>query len=326
MMTFCTLFDSTYMSRGMAMYRSLCRHCDSFHLYVFAFDDYCYSFFLHNNFENITVISLKEFEDRELLIAKGNRSKGEYCWTCTPSTVLYVLEHYEVDNCTYIDADLYFYSSPQVLIDEVGDDSVMITEHRYTKKYDQTKTSGKYCVQFVFFKNDERARKVLEWWRKACLEWCYDRQEDGKFGDQKYLDDWCTRFEGVHELQHLGGGVAPWNMQQYTFVNRKGKLCGIENSTKKVFDVVFYHFHALYFLSPVFFLFAADYDKKIKGIFRSFFIPYNIEILRIRRKYPSIKRKEKYVTKQAWFPYSRFEKDCCLWSCCVAKMLFWKTK
>ena len=154
----------------MAMYRSLCRQCNNFHLYIFAFDDYCYNFFSSNDFEHVTVISLQEFEDQRLLVAKKNRSSGEYCWTCTPSTVLYVLDHFEVDNCTYIDADLFFYSSPQVLIDEVGDDSVMITEHRYTEKYDQTKTSGKYCVQFVFFKNDKRARKVLEWWREACLE------------------------------------------------------------------------------------------------------------------------------------------------------------
>ena len=70
MMTFCTLFDSTYMSRGMAMYRSLCRQCNNFHLYIFAFDDYCYNFFSSNDFEHVTVISLQEFEDQRLLVAK----------------------------------------------------------------------------------------------------------------------------------------------------------------------------------------------------------------------------------------------------------------
>ena len=57
---------------------------------------------------HVTVISLQEFEDQRLLVAKKNRSSGEYCWTCTPSTVLYVLDHFEVDNCTYIDADHFF--------------------------------------------------------------------------------------------------------------------------------------------------------------------------------------------------------------------------
>lgn len=322
MMIFCTLFDSAYMSRGIAMYRSLCRQCNDFHLYVFAFDDYSYNFFLCNNFDHITVISLKDFEDEKLLLIKKERSRGEYCWTCTPSTILYVLEHYNVDSCTYIDADLFFFSSPKVLIDEVGEDSVMITEHRYTKQYDQTKTSGKYCVQFVFFRNDKRAHRVLDWWREACLEWCYNKQEDGKFGDQKYLDDWCTRFEGVHELQHLGGGVAPWNMQQYVFTNREGKIYGVENSTQKTFEVIFYHYHALLFLSPIFFLFAAGYDKNIKGIYRCFFSPYSIEVLQIREKFPGIKQNEIYVKREKWFHYSLFEKVCSLWNYLVVRFHF----
>ena len=217
MLNFCTLFDSVYLSRGMAMYESLQRNCTNFHLYIFAFDDVCYQFFYQRQFPNITVISLREFEDDKLLMVKQTRSRGEYCWTCTPATIMYVLNTYHVDSCTYVDADLYFFSSPQILLDEVGSDSILLTEHRYTAKYDQSATSGKYCVQFVYFKNDDKGRRALQWWRNACLKWCYNKQEDGKFGDQKYLDDWMTRFEGVHELQHLGGGVAPWNMQQYTF-------------------------------------------------------------------------------------------------------------
>ena len=47
---------------------------------------------------------------------------------------------------------MFFYSNPRVLYDEMGANSVLITEHRYTKEYDQSATSGKYCVQFVTFK------------------------------------------------------------------------------------------------------------------------------------------------------------------------------
>jgi hypothetical protein len=98
-------------------------------------------------------------------------------------------------------------------------------------------------VQFISFRNNVRGLKALRWWRERCLEWCYARLEDGKFGDQLYLEDWPKRFEGVHVLQHLGGGLAAWNIQQYDIKLRNGQLWGRERATEKEFLAVFYHFH-----------------------------------------------------------------------------------
>ncbi|MGZ4035960.1 MAG: glycosyl transferase, partial [Bacteroidia bacterium] len=269
-LNFCTLFNSNYLSRGLVMYESLLKNCADFHLYVFAFDDKCFEFLNAQKYKNLTVISLKEFEDEELLKIKLTRSAAEYCWTCTASTILYSINNFGLSNCTYVDADMCFYSDPQVLIDEMGDKSVLITEHRYTKEYDQSATSGKYCVQFVTFKNDEKGLAVLKWWRNACIDWCYDRMEDGKFGDQKYLDDWTTRFDCVHELQHLGGGIAPWNVQQYIFNSVNGKLTGTEIKSGKQFNVIFYHFHAAkFFRDNMVMLTGAEYalNKNVKNVF-----------------------------------------------------------
>ena len=232
MYNYCTLFDSNYLTRGVAMYESLKKHSNDFHLYVFAFDSKSCDMLKQLNFKNMTVISLSEFEDEELLSIKDSRSAGEYCWTCTPSVIKYSIEQFELGNCTYLDADLYFYSNPSVLIEEMGNKSVLITEHRYTPEYDKSKTHGTYCVQFMTFKNTKEGMRVLDWWRNACNEWCYARVEDGKFGDQKYLDDWMTRFDSVYELQNVGGGVAPWNVQQYDLDSGD-------------FELVFYHFHNL---------------------------------------------------------------------------------
>lgn len=246
---FCTLFDSNYLSRGIALYRSLEKHCKNFHLYIFAFDTKSYNVLKKLNLVKATVIPLSEFEDEKLLQVKPSRSVAEYCWTSTSSTILYVLENFGVDNCTYVDADVFFYSSPEPIFQELGDKSILITEHRYSPQYNKELKAGKYCVQFVTFRNDENGLKALRWWRDRCLEWCYARYEDGKFGDQLYLDDWTERFQGVHVMQHLGGGLAAWNVQQYEFQKVEEKILGKDNSTGQEFDVIFYHFHYLKFFN-----------------------------------------------------------------------------
>jgi len=249
MYNFCTLFDTHYLSRGLTLYYSLVKHCEDFHLYIFAFNDTCFSLLNKLKLKNATIISLKEFEDEELLKVKPDRTIAEYCWTSTSSTILFVLEKYKVESCTYLDADLCFYSSPKPIFDELRDNSILLTEHRYTEQYNKKKKAGKYCVQFVTFKNDERGLKALRWWRERCLEWCFAYYEDGKFGDQLYLEDWTTRFEGVHVMQHLGGGLAAWNVQQYNFSLHDNKLIGKEKSSLNEFEVIFYHFHYLKFFS-----------------------------------------------------------------------------
>lgn len=296
MLIFCTLFNSVYLSRGMAMYQSLCDHCDDFHLYVFAFDNATYEFFAREKLPHITPVSLAEFEDEELLRVKPTRTAGEYCWTCSSSTIYWVLNHYNVEHCTYIDADLFFYSNPKVLVDEMGANSVLITEHRYTPCYDQTETSGRYCVQFVTVKNDKRGREVITWWRERCLEWCYNRMEDGKFGDQKYLDDWTERFDGIHVLQHLGGGVAPWNMQQYTYELCNGRVYGKEKKSGTLFPLVFFHFHNLNFVSPRRFTPGWSYAMPEKEAFLVLFKPCISAIKQVRARYPFIASCERYFT------------------------------
>ena len=146
-----------------------------------------------------------------------------------------------------MDADLFFWESPKQLLDEMGDDSILITEHRYTPRYDRMTKSGIYCVQFITFRNDERGNKALNWWSKACHEWCYDRYEDGKFGDQKYLDDWTERFKGVHVLRHPGGGIAPWNVQQFNVIEESDRLFCKNKQTTEIFPIIYFHFHAVRF-------------------------------------------------------------------------------
>ena len=234
------------------MYRSLKKVCPSFRLFVFAFDDDCASLMRELALPEVTIITLAEFEDSELIRVKSSRTLAEYCWTCTASTILYCLSHFDIDHCTYLDSDLFFYQNPQVMIDEMGNNDILITPHWFDENDDNSEEVGRDCVQFVTAKNSPNALNIITKWRDECLEWCYSRHEDGKFGDQKYLDKWPEVYSGVCVSKNMGGGVAPWNMRRYSFYMIDGQLNAIERKTRLSFSVVFFHFHFLYVSSRIF--------------------------------------------------------------------------
>lgn len=296
---YCTLFDTFFLSRGLTLYHSLKRTTPDFKLYIFPFDKKAEEVLRSLNLQEVIVVSQSDFETPELLKIKSERSRGEYCWTCTPVIIDYCIRTFSLPLCTYLDADLFFFSNANQLIDEMEGNSILITDHRYSAKYDQSKTSGKYCVQFVTFKSNELGMKVLTWWKDNCLEWCFDRFEDGKFGDQKYLDDWTTRFEGVYDLPNEGAGLAPWNIQQYELAKDEQVLAVRNIRTSRKWPIIFYHFHGLKFHSEKKIDMGAYLLKKnvIDSIYRLYIeqvTQQNNELLkRFGIRYPI----QKYITK-----------------------------
>jgi hypothetical protein len=234
------------------MIESLRKNSDDFHLYVFTFDDLSCNILRDMNLEKVTVISLSEFETTELLAVKESRTKAEYCWTCTPWTIKHIFENYNVQECIYIDADLVFYDNPVILLNEMKSDySTLITEHRYSKleKIYEEKRAGKFCVQFIAFNTSSESKNILNKWANQCIDWCYNRYENGKFGDQKYLDEWPEKYNNVHILENEGGGVAPWNIKKYHFEGESDGIFLTNRRTGKKTKLVFYHFQSLKLLN-----------------------------------------------------------------------------
>lgn len=237
---FCTYFDINYLSYGLALYRSLKEHCSEFRLWVLCMDNDSYEVLSRMGFSGIELIKLDDFEkgDEALLKTKQNRSRLEYYFTCTPSLPLYILNNFsEVNLITYVDADLYFYANPEQIFQEIGDYSIAIIEHRYAPQYQEMEICGKYNVGWISFRRDENGFACLQWWRDQCNKWCYKRFEDGKFADQKYLDDWPTRFNRVIVIQHKGANLASWNIENYKVTQDDGKAWIDEQR------LVFFHFH-----------------------------------------------------------------------------------
>ena len=244
---FCTLFDSNYLVKAVAMHHSLLSVCEEFHLTAFCFDDEAKRLVDRLGLPRLSSVSLAELEsfDPELRSVRPGRTPTEYCWTATPALPRFVLANRpDVAEVTYLDADLLFFADPEPLFEEMGDASVLITPHRYAPECAHLEVNGIYNVQFLVFRRDDLGTKALEWWHDRCIEWCYYRLEDGKLGDQKYLDDWPQRFQGVHVLRHLGGGLAPWNATQYEVGEREGQVWVDDD------PLVFFHFHRVQLREP----------------------------------------------------------------------------
>lgn len=239
---FCTPLDRSYLTRGLALYHSLARHCRRpFSLWVLCFDDETYQTLYQLDLRGVRLIRQQDLEasDADLEASKANRSPVEQMWSSKPSLLLHVLRrHPEAEAVTYLDGDLLFSGDPRPLYSELGDGSILLVEHRFGPGHaHMAAITGRFNAGFVVFRRDEHSLACLRWWRERCLEWCHAHPEDGKFADQKYLDDWPRRFEGVVVAQHKGANLAPWNLTRYQI------FFGTDGTSVDGQPLLFYHYH-----------------------------------------------------------------------------------
>jgi len=240
MLQFCTAFDSRYLFKGLALYHSLSRHAPGATLWVLCLDSATERVLGGLPLPGLRPVPLTELEAAEpaLRAVKPDRSRVEYYFTCTPAWLWHLLTRVPgAAPITYLDADLYFFSSPASLVEETLSGSIAILPHRFAPAYRHLERYGIYNVSWLTFLDDRPARECLAWWRNRCIEWCYDRLEGDRYADQKYLDDWPTRFENVHVIANEGAGVAPWNVAGYPIGRREA---GLRAGNA---PLVFYHFH-----------------------------------------------------------------------------------
>lgn len=235
---FCTYFDHNYLPRGMVMLESLHEHCPQAHVHVLCLSEQCHTALTALAYPHVSLLRLADLEaaDPELAATRSTRSLVEYYFTITPSLPWHLLTRGNgIEEVTYLDADMMFFSSPEPIFDEAKDASVIITPHRFSAHLVDLVKYGIFNVSWMTFRRTVEGEKCLAWYRAACLNWCKDELEETRFADQKYLDSFSKLFAYVHAVRHGGAGVAPWNLAG-SRIEKHGTTVTVDNDR-----LIFYH-------------------------------------------------------------------------------------
>ena len=240
MHNYCSIISNEYIQKGLLLYNSLNKHDKNFRFFFVCLNDEVKSLLKAMKLEKAIILSIDQIEndDPQLAAVKATRSEKEYAWTSKASIFLYLFKNYpEIDHILWMDVDIVFYSSPEPIFREMNLCSVLLTRERF--KGDNAKLNdiyGIYNTGLMGFQRDKNAISFIKWYRKKCIEWCYDKIMPGKWSDQMYLNKINKTFKGVRISKDISINVTAWNIQGCTVEKLKDD---IYIDGKKL---IFYHY------------------------------------------------------------------------------------
>lgn len=244
-LVFTSYCDVNYFPRFAALAQSVQKFETDSRFYLLCLDPETFDLAHQLISRGVTPLRLEDLEDvfPELLNVKRERTFMEYVFTLTPYLMKFTsLKSGEGDLVFYLDADLWFFSDPKTVTNELNDFEVGIIPHAYPENLaNGLKKYGTFNVGLVAVRNSDVGRSCLSWWASQCLEWCGDEPVDGKYADQGYLDQFPNLFDGVKVLENRGFNLAPWNtMGQVILTDSDGRVT-LGDQT----PLTFFHFHGL---------------------------------------------------------------------------------
>ncbi|MGE5631234.1 MAG: glycosyltransferase [Caulobacteraceae bacterium] len=272
---FCTIVTDEYLPKALTLYNSIRRHTEYFHLWICCMSDTVYDILDKLKLENISLVALSEIETHELREVKKYRKDYEYCWTLKAPLVIHLFKKYDnLDSLLYVDADIYLFSNPEKIFAMLKRYSVLLTPHNFSKHFRHLYTKkGRYNAGIIGFKRDANSIKCLHWWKRKCIEWCYETIEKNRFGDQKYLEEFKHKFAGVYFANNTAFNTAIWNIRDAVVKIFRDKI--LINDER----LIFYHFSSfVIFTEDEYDLWKWDYLQLDENIIDNIYITYAKDI------------------------------------------------
>ena len=220
---FCTYFNETFLSRGLAMMDSLKSNNRNIKFYVLALD---YKTFIKLNElkkDYIKIINIRVFFKKypELKNQKYKRKINEFCFLLTPYLIDYCLRTLSLKKIFYTDADLLFFDDCKKIISKLNKYSIISSVHNFSKKNKfQENINGKFNVGFLGFKKNAISLKCIRLWMKQCFfsTTLHDSFQTLIKGDQLYLNQWPFLYKrSFSSISNKFFNIGAWNFNDFQF-------------------------------------------------------------------------------------------------------------
>jgi hypothetical protein len=274
MIVFGTFANYQYLPQLLSMLESFQKNTQISRIAVVALDRDTREFVSRLDFPCVDIFSVADVEDSipELKIAKTNRSEIEYLFTLTSALPNFIFMIYPNSTfVVYADADLFFFDNPEKCILALNEkDNVLLTSHNFAEKNLDLKIYGEFNTGFIVFRNSIDGIRVANWWLERCLEWCNDIVENGKFADQKYLENFSSIAPGVRISQDFGLNLGPWGLNSLRQITSRNGSVFVNGKSLFAF-----HFSGLRWNGNFAILGASSYRLKVsKLVFGLIYEPY----------------------------------------------------
>lgn len=271
MHNYCTIVSQEYIHKILLLYNSLLEHDSNFRFFILCMSKKIKELLSMLKLENAILITIDQVEkvDKQFAAVKPQRNEKEYAWTSKASIFLYLFKNYpDINHLLWLDGDIMFYSSPEPIFQELEKCSLLLSKERFkgeNKKLNNV--YGIYNTGLMGLKRNNETIGFIRWYRRKCLQWCFDKIVPGKFSDQMHLNQISERLSWVKVIKNIGINVTAWNIQG----------CRVEKKDDGIYidgvKLIFYHFSGFKCINPNEFELCIYIDLP-EDVRRLIYIPY----------------------------------------------------
>jgi hypothetical protein len=239
---YCTIINASFAPRALALQRSIAKRSPDAWFAFYCVDDATAALLRRHAGPHVLVIPPAAYESAPLRAAKARLRLNEYCWTCKPAILLHALKTMpELQWAVWLDSDMLAFGDLDEELRRHPEASAVLTPHRFSlpefAAYEPA--VGRFNAGYAAFHNTAEGLAALRWWMDRCLEGCPAVPADGRYADQKYLDEVPRLFTDVVASDSVGLNCAPWNLFEKR-IDRAGNGVTVGGT-----PLLLYHFQGL---------------------------------------------------------------------------------